>query len=143
MLLCSAINSENNEANKVRNLVNGEWGPVPDTARFYKSKNMKWVAIGEENYGEGSSREHAALEPRHLGGRAIITKSFARIHGKYSFVVDDAKSMFLTLVFFLETNLKKQGLLPLTFANPADYDKIQPDSRISLVDLKNLAPGTV
>ncbi|KAH7637544.1 mitochondrial aconitase 1 [Dermatophagoides farinae] len=120
-MFIGAINSENNEANKVRNLVNGEWGPVPDTARFYKSKNMKWVAIGEENYGEGSSREHAALEPRHLGGRAIITKSFARIH---------------------ETNLKKQGLLPLTFANPADYDKIQPDSRISLVDLKNLAPGT-
>ena len=107
MLLCSAINSENNEANKVRNLVNGEWGPVPDTARFYKSKNMKWVAIGEENYGEGSSREHAALEPRHLGGRAIITKSFARIHGKYSFVVDDAKSMFLTLVFFSRNQFEK------------------------------------
>ena len=107
LLLCSAINSENNEANKVRNLVNGEWGPVPDTARFYKSKNMKWVAIGEENYGEGSSREHAALEPRHLGGRAIITKSFARIHGKYLFVVDDAKSMFLTLVFFSRNQFEK------------------------------------
>jgi aconitate hydratase len=72
--------------------------------------------------GEGSSREHAALEPRHLGGRAIIVKSFARIH---------------------ETNLKKQGLLPLTFANPADYDKIQPSDKISLFDLKNLAPGKV
>jgi aconitase A len=72
--------------------------------------------------GEGSSREHAALEPRHLGGRAIIVKSFARIH---------------------ETNLKKQGLLPLTFANPADYDKIQPSDKISLLDLKNLAPGKV
>ncbi|KAH9414651.1 aconitate hydratase [Dermatophagoides pteronyssinus] len=119
-MFIGAINSENNEANKVRNLVTGEWGAVPDTARFYKSKQMKWVAVGEENYGEGSSREHAALEPRHLGGRAIIVKSFARIH---------------------ETNLKKQGLLPLTFANPADYDKIQPDSKISLVDLKNLAPG--
>jgi len=72
--------------------------------------------------GEGSSREHAALEPRHLGGRAIIVKSFARIH---------------------ETNLKKQGLLPLTFANPSDYDKIQPSDKISLLDLKNLAPGKV
>lgn len=67
----------------MRNLVTGEWGAVPDTARFYKSKQMKWVAVGEENYGEGSSREHAALEPRHLGGRAIIVKSFARIHGKF------------------------------------------------------------
>ncbi|MCQ9140762.1 aconitate hydratase, partial [Bacillus amyloliquefaciens] len=74
----------------------------------------------DENYGEGSSREHAALEPRHLGGRAIIVKSFARIH---------------------ETNLKKQGLLPLTFANPADYDKIKPDDKISLVGLKDLTPG--
>jgi aconitate hydratase len=72
--------------------------------------------------GEGSSREHAALEPRHLGGRAIIVKSFARIH---------------------ETNLKKQGLLPLTFSNPSDYDKIQPSDKISLLDLKNLAPGKV
>jgi len=81
---------------------------------------VKWVAIGDENYGEGSSREHAALEPRHLGGRAIIVKSFARIH---------------------ETNLKKQGLLPLTFQNPSDYDKIQPSDKISLLGLKDLAPG--
>lgn len=102
--------------------MNGEWGTVPDTARHYKSKGMKWVAVGDENYGEGSSREHAALEPRHLGGRAIIVKSFARIH---------------------ETNLKKQGLLPLTFANPSDYDKIQPTDKISLLDLKSLAPGKV
>ncbi|UXI14706.1 hypothetical protein NH340_JMT00649 [Sarcoptes scabiei] len=119
-MFIGAINSENNEANKVRNVINGQWGSVPDTARFYKSQNQKWVAIGEENYGEGSSREHAALEPRHLGGRAIITKSFARIH---------------------ETNLKKQGLLPLTFSNPSDYDKIMPSDRISLKDLNNLAPG--
>lgn len=78
----SAINSENNEANKVKNQLNGEWGTVPDTARHYKANGLKWVAVGDENYGEGSSREHAALEPRHLGGRAIIVKSFARIHGK-------------------------------------------------------------
>lgn len=99
-----------------------DWGTVPDVARDYKKKGVKWVAVGDENYGEGSSREHAALEPRHLGGRAIIVKSFARIH---------------------ETNLKKQGLLPLTFANPADYDKIQPDDKISLLGLKDLAPGKV
>lgn len=119
-MFIGAINSENNEANKIKNQLTGEWGAVPDTARYYKSKGLKWVAVGEENYGEGSSREHAALEPRHLGGRAIITKSFARIH---------------------ETNLKKQGLLPLTFANPADYDKIQPTDKISLVDLQSLAPA--
>ena len=98
----------------------GEWGPVPDTARYYKSKGIKWVTVAGDNYGEGSSREHAALEPRHLNGRAIIVKSFARIH---------------------ETNLKKQGLLPLTFSNPDDYDKIQPSDKISLLDLKNLSPG--
>jgi len=119
-MFIAAINSENGEANKVRNQLTGDFGPVPDTARAYKAKGISWVAIGEENYGEGSSREHAALEPRHLGGRAIIVKSFARIH---------------------ETNLKKQGLLPLTFADPADYDKIRPDDRISLKGLKDLAPG--
>ncbi|XP_058450617.1 probable aconitate hydratase, mitochondrial [Malaya genurostris] len=119
-MFIGATNIENNEMNKIKNQVSGEWAGVPDVARFYKAKGIRWVAIGDENYGEGSSREHAALEPRHLGGRAIITKSFARIH---------------------ETNLKKQGLLPLTFANPADYDKIQPHSKISLLGLNNLAPG--
>lgn len=89
--------------NKIKNQMTGQWDGVPEVARHYKSKGVRWVAVGDENYGEGSSREHAALEPRHLGGRAIITKSFARIH---------------------ETNLKKQGVLPLTFANPADYDKV-------------------
>jgi len=98
----------------------GEYSEVPAVARSYKKANVAWVVIGDENYGEGSSREHAALEPRHLGGRAIITKSFARIH---------------------ETNLKKQGVLPLTFVNPADYDKISGNDRISLIGLKNLAPG--
>lgn len=81
-LFLTAVNSENGEMNKIRNQLTNEFGTVPETARFYKSKGVNWVAIGDENYGEGSSREHAALEPRHLGGRAIIVKSFARIHGK-------------------------------------------------------------
>jgi aconitate hydratase len=119
-MFIGAINAENGEANKVRNVLTGEVDAVPAVARQYKARNVSWCVIGEENYGEGSSREHAALEPRHLGGRAIIVKSFARIH---------------------ETNLKKQGLLPLTFAKPEDYDKIQPDDRISILGLKDLAPG--
>ncbi|TRZ02269.1 hypothetical protein DNTS_034041 [Danionella cerebrum] len=119
-LLIGAVNIENDAVNKIRNQLNGEFGGVPDVARHYKKNGLSWVVVGDENYGEGSSREHAALEPRHLGGRAIIVKSFARIH---------------------ETNLKKQGLLPLTFANPADYDKIRPDDKISIVGLKSFAPG--
>ncbi|XP_063825135.1 probable aconitate hydratase, mitochondrial [Ostrinia nubilalis] len=119
-MFITATNAENNELNKVRNQKTGEWGPVPATARAYKAAGIRWCVVGDENYGEGSSREHAALEPRHLGGRAIIVKSFARIH---------------------ETNLKKQGMLPMTFANPADYDKIKPDDKISLLGLKDLAPG--
>ncbi|XP_061495260.1 aconitate hydratase, mitochondrial isoform X1 [Rhineura floridana] len=119
-LLIGAINIENDKANSVRNALTQEFGPVPDTARYYKKHGVKWVVVGDENYGEGSSREHAALEPRHLGGRAIIVKSFARIH---------------------ETNLKKQGLLPLTFADPADYDKIHPVDKLSIVGLKDFAPG--
>nr|QHB15580.1 mitochondrial putative aconitate hydratase [Bemisia tabaci] len=119
-MFLTATNAENGEMNKIKNRLTGEWGAVPDVARAYKKAGVRWVAVGDENYGEGSSREHAALEPRHLGGRAIIVKSFARIH---------------------ETNLKKQGLLPLTFSDPKDYDKIQPTDKISLVGLKNLAPG--
>ncbi|XP_060802830.1 aconitate hydratase, mitochondrial [Amyelois transitella] len=119
-MFITATNAENGELNKVRNQLTGEFGPVPATARAYKAAGTRWCVVGDENYGEGSSREHAALEPRHLGGRAIIVKSFARIH---------------------ETNLKKQGMLPLTFANPADYDKIRPDDKISLLGLKDLAPG--
>ena len=111
-MLIGAINSANGEANKVRNATNGEWDAVPATARDYKKKGIRWVVVGDWNYGEGSSREHAALEPRHLGGLAIITRSFARIH---------------------ETNLKKQGMLPLTFATPEDYDKIQPDDKVDLM----------
>merc|ERR1712241_789759 len=119
-LLITAINAENEEMNKVKNQDTGNYGGVPEVARQYKEAGVNWVVFGDENYGEGSSREHAALEPRFLGGRAIIVKSFARIH---------------------ETNLKKQGMLPLTFADPADYDKIQPDSRISILGLADLAPG--
>lgn len=119
-LLIGAINFFNGEANKVKNALTGEYGEVPATARAYKAAGKGWVVIGDENYGEGSSREHAAMEPRFLGGRAIIVKSFARIH---------------------ETNLKKQGMLPLTFANPSDYDKIQEDDRISLEGLTTFKPG--
>nr|XP_039251950.1 aconitate hydratase, mitochondrial-like [Styela clava] len=119
-LLIGAINIENDEANKVKNQLTGEYGAVPDVGRHYKANGVGWVVIGDENYGEGSSREHAALEPRHLGGRAIIVKSFARIH---------------------ETNLKKQGMLPLTFSNPADYDKIQPDDKIAILGLTDFEPG--
>ncbi|KAH8334897.1 hypothetical protein KR074_001715 [Drosophila pseudoananassae] len=119
-MFIGATNAENNEMNKVKNQKTGSFDAVPAVARDYKANKIKWCAVGEENYGEGSSREHAALEPRHLGGVAIIVKSFARIH---------------------ETNLKKQGLLALTFANPGDYDKIQPSSKISLLNLKDLAPG--
>ncbi|XP_051157711.1 aconitate hydratase, mitochondrial-like [Leptopilina boulardi] len=119
-MFIGAVNSENGEMNKIKNQLTGDWGAVPDVARHYKKNGVRWVAIGDENYGEGSSREHAALEPRHLGGRAVIVKSFARIH---------------------ETNLKKQGVLPLTFANSSDYDKIQPTDKISLLGLKDLTPG--
>jgi aconitate hydratase len=111
-MLIGAINSANGEANKVQNFTTKEFDAVPATARDYKKKGIPWVVIGDWNYGEGSSREHAALEPRHLGGLAIITRSFARIH---------------------ETNLKKQGMLPLTFIDPADYDKIQPYDKIDLM----------
>ncbi|KAF2459307.1 putative mitochondrial aconitate hydratase [Lineolata rhizophorae] len=111
-MLIGAINSANGEANKVKNFTTGQWDAVPAVARDYKAKGIKWAVIGDWNYGEGSSREHAALEPRHLGGLAIITRSFARIH---------------------ETNLKKQGMLPLTFADPADYDRIGPDDRVDLM----------
>ena len=99
--------------------VSGDEAKLPDIARHYKAEGLGWVAIGDENYGEGSSREHAAMEPRHLGALAVIVRSFARIH---------------------ETNLKKQGLLPLTFADPADYDSIRVDDRIDILGLAELAP---
>lgn len=119
-MLIGAVNAENNEVNKVHNILNDQYEAVPDTARQYKEKGISWVVVGDDNYGEGSSREHAALEPRYLNGVAIITKSFARIH---------------------ETNLKKQGMLPLTFANPADYDKVDPKAKVDIVGLQNFKPG--
>lgn len=118
--MIGAINAQNGEANNVQNQFTGKWGGVPETAIAYRDAGIRWVVVGGDNFGEGSSREHAALEPRYLGGFAIITKSFARIH---------------------ETNLKKQGLLPLNFAHPEDYEKINPSDRIDLVGLKDLAPG--
>ncbi|MFA7361505.1 MAG: aconitate hydratase [Candidatus Kapaibacterium sp.] len=118
-MFIGAINFFNDRMNSVRNFVTGIYEEVPKTARDYKSKGIPWVVVGEENYGEGSSREHAAMEPRFLGGKAIIVKSFARIH---------------------ETNLKKQGMLPLTFANRNDYDLIKENDTITLV-LNNFAPG--
>jgi len=117
--LIGAINDENGEANNIKNVLNNSYGGVPDTARAYKAEGLPWIVIGDENYGEGSSREHAALEPRFLGGRAVVVKSFARIH---------------------ETNLKKQGMLPLTFADPKDYDKLQTGNRIR-IELSGFAPG--
>ncbi|CEH13783.1 aconitate hydratase [Ceraceosorus bombacis] len=120
--LIGAINAANDKANEVQNLKTGEWGPVPATAAYYRDTLKKpWVVIGDSNYGEGSSREHAALEPRYLGGYAVITRSFARIH---------------------ETNCKKQGLLPLTFKNEADYDKVQPEDHVDLKGVKELAEGS-
>merc|ERR1712212_139832 len=119
-LLITAINAENGEMNTVKNQETGAYDAVPEVAKQYREAGIKWVVVGDENYGEGSSREQAALEPRFLGGHAIITKSFARIH---------------------ETNLKKQGMLPLTFADKADYDKIQPDDKISILGLEAFAPG--
>lgn len=119
-MLIGAMNAFNDKTNSVKNLLSGNYEEVPGVARQYKAKNIPWVVFGEENYGEGSSREHAAMEPRHLGGKAIIVKSFARIH---------------------ETNLKKQGMLPLTFADPADYDKVREDDMIDL-DVKGIAPGS-
>merc|ERR1712241_838636 len=119
-MLIGAVNSENEEVNSVKNQETGVYDQVPEVAIQYREAGIPWVVVGDENYGEGSSREHAALEPRFLGGRAIIVKSFARIH---------------------ETNLKKQGMLPLTFADKADYDKVKPDDLVTLNDLVNLAPG--
>ncbi|VEU20055.1 DEKNAAC100404 [Brettanomyces naardenensis] len=118
--MIGAINIVNKKANTIQNHYTGEWNGVPDTARWYRDHGYKWVVIGGENFGEGSSREHAALEPRFLGGFAIITKSFARIH---------------------ETNLKKQGLLALNFKNPDDYDRINPEDEVDITGLESFAPG--
>src|SRR5690606_37296050 len=102
-MLIGAVNYFNDKTDTVKNQISGEYGQVPATQRDYKAQNIGTIVVGDENYGEGSSREHAAMEPRHLGVRAVLVKSFARIH---------------------ETNLKKQGMLGLTFDNKDDYDKI-------------------
>jgi aconitate hydratase len=119
-MLIGAVNYFNGQTDTVKNSLTGEYGPVPATQRAYKAAGLGSVVVGDENYGEGSSREHAAMEPRHLGVRAILVKSFARIH---------------------ETNLKKQGMLGLTFADKADYEKVQEDDVIDIKGLTDFAPG--
>lgn len=119
-MLIGAINSYNMETNTVKNLLTGEYGEVPAVARAYKAAGIPTIVVGDENYGEGSSREHAAMEPRHLGVKAVLVKSFARIH---------------------ETNLKKQGMLGLTFADKADYEKFREDDTVNFLDLDQFAPG--
>jgi len=118
--LIGATNAFNGETDKVKSQVTGEYGPVPATQRGYKAVGVASIIVGDQNYGEGSSREHAAMQPRHLGVCAVLVKSFARIH---------------------ETNLKKQGMLGITFANEADYDKIQEDDRVDFTDLTSFTPG--
>lgn len=118
--LIGAVNAFNEKTNFVKNQLTGEYGGVPDTQRDYKKNGIMTMVVGDHNYGEGSSREHAAMQPRHLGVAAVLVKSFARIH---------------------ETNLKKQGMLALTFNNEADYDKIQEDDKLSLVDIADFSPG--
>ena len=118
--LIGAVNSFNMKTNFVKNQITGEYGPVPETQRFYKKNKIDTIVVGDHNYGEGSSREHAAMEPRHLGIKAVIVKSFARIH---------------------ETNLKKQGMLALTFKDENDYDKIQEDDTFNFRDLESFSPN--
>ncbi len=117
--LIGAVNAFNQKTNFVKNQLNGEYGGVPDTQREYKKAGIKTIVVGDHNYGEGSSREHAAMQPRHLGVAAVLVKSFARIH---------------------ETNLKKQGMLALTFANESDYDLIQEDDTFNFLDIDQFAP---
>ena len=118
--LTGAINAFNQETNKVKNTLNGEYAGVPEVARAYKVAGIPTIVVGDENYGEGSSREHAAMQPRHLGVAAVLVRSFARIH---------------------ETNLKKQGMLALTFADKSDYDKFQEEDTINFIDLTEFAPN--
>ncbi len=119
--MIGAVNAFNQQTNAIKNQLSGDTEPVPDTARSYKKEGMKSVIIGDENYGEGSSREHAAMEPRHLGVSVVLVRSFARIH---------------------ETNLKKQGVLALTFANRDDYDLIREDDTFEIKGLDQFSPGT-
>ena len=119
-LLMGAVNAFNGKTNSVKNAITGGYAEVSKTARYYKANHIPTLVVGDENYGEGSSREHAAMEPRYLGVKVVLVRSFARIH---------------------ETNLKKQGMLALTFANPADYDKILEDDSFDLSGLSSFAPG--
>ncbi len=119
-MLIGAVNAANDQTNSVLNQLSGSYEPVPQTARAYKAEGIGTLVVGDENYGEGSSREHAAMEPRHLGVRVVLVKSFARIH---------------------ETNLKKQGMLGLTFASKKDYDLVQEEDVIDVIGLKHLEPG--
>ncbi|MBP6411065.1 MAG: aconitate hydratase [Pseudarcicella sp.] len=119
-MLIGAVNFYNEKTDNVKNAITGEYGTVPNTQRAYKAAKIGTIVVGDSNYGEGSSREHAAMEPRHLGVRVVLVKSFARIH---------------------ETNLKKQGMLALTFVNEADYDLIQEDDKIDIVGLTSFAPN--
>ena len=118
-LLTGAVNYFNEQTNHIKNQLTGEYGPVPDVQRMYKAAGIQTIVVGDENFGEGSSREHAAMEPRHLGVRAILVRSFARIH---------------------ETNLKKQGMLALTFLNKPDYNLIQEDDIFDFIDLDQFVP---
>lgn len=118
-MFIGAINAFTGKAGETKNIFTGEYKSIPEVAREYKAKGISWIVVGDENYGEGSSREHAAMEPRFLNGKAIIVKSFARIH---------------------ETNLKKQGMLPLVFADPLDYEKIREDDKLSIIGLTEFAP---
>jgi aconitate hydratase len=119
-MFMGATNAFTGEAGKGENIFSGKTQAIAKIARDYRSRGIKWVVIGDSNYGEGSSREHAALSPRLLGGVAVIARTFARIH---------------------ESNLKKQGLLALTFRDPADYDRIREEDRIGLIGLGQMAPG--
>ena len=121
-MLTGAVNFFNGETNAVKNQLTEEYGPVPEVQRNYKKNGIPTIVVGDENYGEGSSREHAAMEPRHLGVRAVLVKSFARIH---------------------ETNLKKQGMLALTFVNKLDYDKILEDDTFAFMDLAEFQTGKI
>jgi aconitate hydratase len=119
-LLLGAVNAFNDEVGKSKNSLTNKIENCAEIARQYKKQNISWIIIGDDNYGEGSSREHAAMTPRYLGCKAVIAKSFARIH---------------------ETNLKKQGVMALTFDNPEDYEKIHEDDRISINSLSDISPG--
>ncbi len=120
-MFLGAINAFTAKPGEVKNQLTGEYESTPKVAKEYKKHGVNWVVVGDENYGEGSSREHAAMEPRFTGAKAVIVRGFARIH---------------------ETNLKKQGVLPLTFADPADYDKVQEDDKIDIIGVKELKPGS-